>query len=226
MKLLNVSPGTVRWLVAGAVVAIAGIGALGIVRAAGPQKAPHACCHPAGAATEPQRTEARYEVPDVTLTRADGTRVDLRREIDDGRPVILNFIYTTCTTVCPVMSRTFAQIQRRLGAGGDQAHLISISIDPEQDTPSRLTAYARQLEAGPAWRFYTGTQEASVALQRAFDVYRGDKMNHVPATFLRAAPGAPWVRLEGFVTADEALDAFHRLADEGRAVQPASVVRP
>jgi protein SCO1/2 len=90
-------------------------------------------------------------------------------------------------------------------------HLVSISIDPEQDTPERLSEYARRFHAGPEWRFYTGTTQASVAVQRAFEAYRGDKMDHTPATFLRAAPGRPWVRIDGFASSEELAREFHEL---------------
>ena len=80
--------------------------------------------------------------------------------------------------------------------------MISISIDPEEDTPARLSEYAKRFNAGSQWRFYTGSVEASIAAQRAFDVYRGDKMSHSPVTLYRAAPGQPWLRLDGFATPD------------------------
>lgn len=149
------------------------------------------------------RSTANYTLPRVDLVRQDGKTVALPDELDDGRPVVLNFIFTTCATVCPVTSQIFAQLQRRLGSDRDRVHLVSISIDPEEDTPARLGEYARKFKAGPQWTHYTGTVQASIAAQRAFDVYRGDKMNHTPVTFLRGAPGRPWVRIDGFATADE-----------------------
>lgn len=149
------------------------------------------------------RTTADYTVPAVKLVRDDGKTVSLKDELDDGRPVVLDFIFTTCSTICPVMSGTFAQLQHKLGEGGDRVHLVSISIDPEEDTPTRLSGYAKQFKAGSQWRLYTGSVEASIAAQRAFDAYRGDKMNHTPVTFLRAAPGRPWVRIEGFASSEE-----------------------
>ena len=151
------------------------------------------------------RTVSNYAVPQITLTRADGARVDFSKELNDGRPVLLDFIYTTCTTICPVMSQTFAEVQKRLGPDAAKVKMVSVTIDPEEDTPSRLTEYAKRFQAGPEWSFYTGAAEASIAVQRAFDVYRGDKMNHSPATFFRPAPDKPWVRLEGFATPDGVL---------------------
>jgi protein SCO1/2 len=100
-------------------------------------------------------------------------------------------------------------LQSELGSERDKVHLVSVSIDPEHDTPARLTAYAKQYQAGPGWQHYTGTVAASIATQRAFDVYRGDKMNHSPVTLFRPAPGKPWVRIEGFVTASELLSTYH-----------------
>ncbi len=100
---------------------------------------------------------------------------------------------------------TLSELQRKLGTGRDRVHLVSISIDPEQDTPARLRDYAKKFGAGPEWQHYTGTLAASVASQRAFDVYRGDKMSHIPVTLVRPAAGNRWVRIEGFASADQLL---------------------
>ncbi|MDB6085902.1 MAG: SCO1/SenC [Gammaproteobacteria bacterium] len=155
--------------------------------------------------TDVRRSVAEYSIPNVTLLRDDGKSVNLAGELDDGRPVIVNFVYTSCTTICPMSSQVFEQVQEQLGSAGKTVHLVSISIDPEQDTPARLRAYAAQFHAAKGWNHYSGTIAASVAVQRAFDAYRGDKMSHIPLTLLRAAPGKPWVRLDGFARADDLL---------------------
>jgi|GEM_PF-386442 len=150
----------------------------------------------------------QYAVPSVQLVRDDGRTVSLAKELDDGRPVILTFVYTSCTTICPMISQTLEQLQGELGADRDKVHIMSISIDPEADTPERLRTYAARFGAGPEWQHYTGTVDASVAAQRAFNVFRGDKMNHTPVTFVRAAPGQPWLRIDGFATPTELLAAY------------------
>ena len=157
------------------------------------------------------RSVADYKVPQLRLVRNDGTAVTFPKEIDDGRPVILDFIYTSCPSVCPLTSQVLSQVQKMLAASSDPVHLVSISIDPEYDTPERLTAYANKYHAGTQWQHYTGTTKASIALQQAFNAYRGDKMNHMPLTFLRAAPGKPWVRLDGFADPNEVVDEYHKL---------------
>lgn len=149
------------------------------------------------------RSVHEYALPTLTLVRDDGRSVALRDEIEDGRPTVLAFIYTSCTTVCPLTSATLSELQRKLGTARDNVHLMSISIDPEQDTPARLREYAKKFGAGPEWQHYTGTLAASQKVQKAFSVYHGDKMDHAPAAFVRTAPGAPWVRIDGFATAEQ-----------------------
>jgi protein SCO1/2 len=156
------------------------------------------------------RRLATYRLPEAVLVRSDGAKVSFTKEIEDGRPVVLNFIYTTCTAVCPILSHSFAGFQRGLGAERDKVRMVSISIDPEQDTPERLAEYARRFDAGRQWGFYTGSNQASVTVQKAFQAYFGDKMHHRPMTFMRVAPGEPWVRLEGFATPDELLAEYRR----------------
>jgi protein SCO1/2 len=151
---------------------------------------------------------ASYQTPDVKLVDVNGKEVSLRDSLDGPGPVMLNFIFTTCTTVCPVTSATFSQAQAKLG----KVRLVSISIDPEHDTPARLKEYARRFEAGPQWSMLTGSIENSILAQRAFDTYRGDKMNHEPVTFMRKGPDQPWVRINGFIAADDLVREYDKLA--------------
>ena len=169
-----------------------------------------------------QRLEANYAIPAVDLVRDDGKSVSLPAELDDGRPVVLNFIYTSCSTICPMSSEVLAQFQRTLGAKNESVHLMSISTDPEQDSAAHLHAYAQQFHAERGWDHYTGTIAASIAIQRAFGAYHGDKMSHAPLTLLRAAPRKPWVRLDGFATSRDLLAESKRWPDSpglARAVQ-------
>ena len=154
------------------------------------------------AAKGPIRSVAAYALPPVQLLRADGKAVALPAELDDGRPIILNFIFTTCTAICPISSQVFSEVQAKLGKA-PKVHLVSISTDPEQDTPAVLRRYAERFGAGAAWDFYTGTVDASVAAQKAFGVYRGDKMNHTQVTLVRPSMNRPWIRLDGFASADD-----------------------
>lgn len=159
-----------------------------------------------------RKSAENYVLPEVPMITEKGEKIRFPQDLDDGRPVILDFIFASCSAICPMLSQTFSRLQQELGAGADRVRLVSISIDPEQDTPERLRAYARRYRAGPQWSFYTGTREASLALQKAFHAFYVDKMNHRPLFFLRKAPGQPWVRLEGFVTPNELLEEYRQLS--------------
>ena len=89
--------------------------------------------------------------------------------------------------------------------------MISITIDPEHDTPSRLSEYANRHRAGGAWSFLTGTRSEIIQIQRAFDAYRGSKMNHVPIMLVRLDASAPWLRIEGFPAASEVVRHYREL---------------
>jgi protein SCO1/2 len=156
------------------------------------------------------RSSVEVTLPEIALERDDGKRVSLSTELNDGRPVLLTFIFTKCGTICPVMSQTFSQVQDKLGER-EPVHLVSISIDPEYDTPARLAEYGKKVGAGARWHFYTGTTEASVAAQRAFEAFRGDKMSHTPVTFLRGRAGKPWERIDGFASSDELIGELRQL---------------
>ena len=162
----------------------------------------HHMAAPSSAAVS--RSEAKLATPKVALKTQDGKAVALPEVIDDGRPVLLNFIYTTCTAICPPMTRIFAEVQDKLGAERARVRIVSVSIDPEEDTPRRLRDYARQFGAAEPWVFLTGSA-ASETVQKAFNAYRPDKMGHTPVTFLRRAPGQPWVRLDGLAQAPQIL---------------------
>lgn len=158
-----------------------------------------------------RRSHHHYTLPAVSVVRHDGSRLAVQQVVDDGRPVLLNFIYTTCTTICPVSSQVFLQVRELLGSQRDDANMVSFSIDPEQDTPRRLLAYARRFGSAGIWPHFTGQMEDCLAVQRAFNAWRGDKMNHTALTLMRARPGQPWLRLDGFAAPEQILAEYRHL---------------
>lgn len=159
------------------------------------------------------RSVGAYQIPDVKLRDMNGAEISLRDGLNGSDPIMLNFIFTSCTAICPVMSATFYHVQDQLGAEGKKVRMISISIDPENDTPARLREYASKYRAGAQWRMLTGSVENTAAVQRAFDAFRGDKMNHEPVTFLHAGGrDQPWVRLDGLASANDIIREYRQLA--------------
>lgn len=150
-----------------------------------------------------------YVPPAVSLWDQDGKKVLLPAVLKDGRPLLVNFVFTSCTAICPMLGHLFSEVSRRLGIQADGVHMVSISIDPEHDSPNRLRDYAQHLGAGSNWKFYTSTLGDSIEIQKAFGVYRGDKMNHLPVILVRRRPDDGWTRLEGFTSPAQLLEVLN-----------------
>ena len=147
-------------------------------------------------------TRVPVAVPDVTLTGSDGRPVPLRALMGDDRPVMLQFIFTTCPTICPLLTGLSATVREDLGKDREKIRAISITIDPEHDTPVVLREHRANFDADPEWLFLTGSLPDVVAVQKAFGSFLGKKMSHQPYTFLRRSPRDPWVRVDGIAHAD------------------------
>jgi len=141
-------------------------------------------------------------IPEASFLDQEGRSITLREALGGDQPVLLNFIFTTCTTICPVMSAGMAQFLSNLGEERERVRVVSVSIDPELDSVDVLRAYAARYHASSSWRFLTGSRAAVEAAQRAFGSYRGGKTNHTPGTFVRASADAPWIALDGFASAE------------------------
>lgn len=159
---------------------------------------PHA--HHRAMAADVRVSRASYDVPDIELRDEQGHSVRLRELLADERPLAVNFIYTSCTTVCPVMTATFLQLQKDLAADPQKPRFVSISIDPDLDTAPVLRDYAGRF--GASWTFLTGTSSDVRDALRAFDAWRGNKSNHVALTLLRAPHDREWTRVEGLAPAE------------------------
>lgn len=162
------------------------------------------------------RSVHEYVAPDLALVDMNGESTSLKDLLDTREPVMMNFIFTTCTTICPVLTATFSQVRQELGAESEKVRMISITIDPEQDTPQRLKRYAQRYGAGSRWRFLTGERDRIVSVEKAFDIYRGSKSNHEPITLLRGAGGGTWVRLEGIASASDIIGEYRKLDAAGK----------
>jgi protein SCO1/2 len=152
-----------------------------------------------------------YTVPDVELIDESGTPVALRTLLSGDKPVAVTFIFTTCTTICPVITATFAQMRKELGSEADRIKLVSITIDPEHDTPSVLAQYAKRFDATKGWQFLTGSPADVERVLRTFDAWTGSKTNHRAITLMRRKGASEWVRVDGLASATA-------LAEEARTV--------
>jgi len=160
-----------------------------------------------------KRSVHRYNVPNVTLLNQEGHKVNIRSLVDSGKPVIVDFIYTTCNTICPVLSASFANLRRELGADADKVQFISISIDPEHDRPEQMKKYLSRFSTGPGWDFLTGSNEDIRQVLRSLDATIEDKMAHEPIYLLRAPQSEEWVRIKGLLRKSDLLSELRGIAN-------------
>ncbi len=142
-------------------------------------------------------------VPAVALLTMQGETRSLDAALSSTVPLVLNFVFTTCSSTCSLQTAVLTQVQRKLLASGRKLQLASITIDPDNDTPEQLRRFAQRFEIAGGWQFYTGRFDDLLRVQKHFDVYRGSKASHPPVLMLRRHARAPWVRLEGFPDAAE-----------------------
>jgi protein SCO1 len=161
------------------------------------------------------RTQLSFGAPSVTLTDDRSRAVRLDELLAERRPVIVQFIFTSCSTICGVLASTLAAAQADLAAVRQDYQAISITIDPEYDTPERLHEFAENFPPDLHWRLLTGRRSDIAQVLTAFDArFANDaKANHRAYTYLRATPDEPWVRIEGLISSKQLVSEYKNIVE-------------
>ena len=155
-------------------------------------------------------TEVR--LVDAELLDQDGARVRFKSEVLADDIVVMDFVFTTCTTVCPVLSAVFARVQGQLGERlGKDVKLVSVSVDPTRDTPARLKTYSSSHRAKAGWRWLTGSQANVKEVLVGLGAYTPNFVNHAPMVLVGDARTGTWTRLNGFPTEEQLLAKVNEL---------------
>src|SRR5713101_6057742 len=110
--------------------------------------------------------------PNLPVVTQDGKTLKFYDDVIKGKIVLISFIYTNCPDICPLTTARIAQVVEKLGeAVGRDIFLISMTVDPERDTPQRLKEFSQAFGAGRGWLFLTGRPEDISAI----NFKRGDK---------------------------------------------------
>jgi protein SCO1 len=116
--------------------------------------------------------------PNVPLTTQEGRKVRFYDDLVKGKVVLINFMFTTCTSQCPMNTFNLSKLQQVLGDRvGRDVFLISISVDPEHDTPAVLAQYAERYHARAGWTFATGTHADIDAIRRKLGIRDNDDLS-------------------------------------------------
>jgi cytochrome oxidase Cu insertion factor (SCO1/SenC/PrrC family) len=145
-----------------------------------------------------QSGASRMAIPDLELLDQDGRKIHFYSDLVKGKVVAINFIFTTCTTICPPLGATFARVQKDLGERtGRDVHFISVSVDPVTDTPERLKAWGAKFKAGAGWTFVTGDKQTVDALLRALAASSASREDHSPTVLIGNDALGQWTRTYG-----------------------------
>lgn len=150
-----------------------------------------------------KRTIEHYGIPDIVLVNQYGKKIHIKELFKENKPVVLDFIFGTCTTICPILSVGYANLQQKIPQQSDKVHLVSISIDPENDTPKIMKEYLKRYRAKPGWDFFTGSRADIDKVMYAFNAYIPNKMSHYPLTLIWVPRDGNWVRIFGLLSSSE-----------------------
>lgn len=182
---------------------LASLTLVGLVATAAVAQDPHAG-HKMPSAPAATASPAQNYFGEIPLVTQDGKEVRLYSDLLKGKIVIIDVIFTTCTGVCPVLSGTFAKIQDRLGDRlGKDVLLLSISVDPVNDTPAKLKEYAGRFKAKPGWYFLTGSKDNVDAALRKLGQYVEDKEAHQNLFILGNERTGLWKKAFGLAKPEE-----------------------
>lgn len=172
---------------------------------------PHAG-HQAAAA---QPSPAQKYFTDVELVDQDGRKVRFYSDLLKGKTVVINAFFTTCTSVCPPMNRNLEKVQEALGDRiGKDVFIVSISVDPETDTPPRLKEYAQRFHAKPGWSFLTGKKENVEWALYKLGQYVESRDDHTTVIAVGNEATGLWKKAFAMARAEELVQIVKSVADD------------
>ncbi|MFL6337118.1 MAG: SCO family protein [Pyrinomonadaceae bacterium] len=174
---------------------------------------PHAGHHMAEP-TAAQSPAQKY-FSDVELLDQDGRKVRFYSDMLKGKTVVINAFFTTCTSVCPPMNRNLEKVQEALGDRlGKDVFIVSISVDPTTDTPTRLKEYAQRFHAKPGWTFLTGKKENVDWALYKVGQYVESKDDHTTVIIIGNEATGLWKKALGMAKPTELIPIVYSVADD------------
>lgn len=162
--------------------------------------------------SEPALESADVDLRDRPLLTQDGEEVMFVSDVIGDNIVVMDFVYTTCTTICPVLSALFTQVQSKLGDQvGDDVMLVSMSVDPARDTPQRLKAYSAKHRAGDGWLWLTGPKPVVDEVLVGVGAYTTNFEDHPTMVLIGDGRTGEWKRLFGFPNPDRIVSIVNDL---------------
>lgn len=155
---------------------------------------------------------ADVDLRDRTLVTQDGEEVRFVSDVIGDNIVVMDFVYTTCTTICPVLTALFTQVQGQLGEELDNGVvMVSMTVDPVRDTPQRLKAYAAKNGAADGWVWLTGPKPTVDDVLTGVGAYSVNFEDHPSMVLVGDGRTGEWRRLFGFPNPDRIMEVVKDL---------------
>ncbi len=140
--------------------------------------------------------KARRYFTDRRVVTQDGEELRFYSDVLKDRVVVVTLFYTECTAMCPLTNQKLAELQEVLGdAMGREYFFVSVSLDPETDTPEVLKKYAANFDAKQGWYFLTGDKQDLREIARRLGQVDDNIATHSPFFMLGNVPRAHWSRI-------------------------------
>lgn len=152
--------------------------------------------------------------PNLFVLNQNGKKISFYRDLIKNKTVAINFIFTACTSSCSLSTAIFRQVQKQLG--NQQVQLITVTVDPVNDTPERLLEFSKRFNAASGWEFITGERQVISGLLKNLGVYTADRNDHSNVVIVGNDSKHRWTRLYGFPQADEILTALKNITVENK----------
>ena len=165
-------------------------------------------CDAAVAAPKDSPWNAKY-FTNLPLVTQDGKTVHLYDDLIKDKIVVVNFVFTRCADICPLMTARIAEIVARLGGRvGKDIFVYSISLDPEHDTPESMKAMATAFDAGPGWLFLTGKPEDVATIRYKLGERSENLSEHRTDMMVGNDATGEWGRASAFDDYERTVDAI------------------
>lgn len=169
-------------------------------------------------AQQSEASAAQKYFTDIALLNQNGEKMRLYSDLLKGRTVIINSFFATCQGSCLPLSRNLEKLQQALGDRlGKEAYIISISVDPEVDTPAALKAYAKKLNARPGWYFLTGDKQSVDFALKKLGQFVDNKQDHLNIFIIGNERTGLWKKAFGLAKSEELIKVVDSVINDNPA---------
>jgi cytochrome oxidase Cu insertion factor (SCO1/SenC/PrrC family) len=155
-------------------------------------------------------------VPDIEVVNQDGRHVRFNSQVIDGRIAIVTGFFTTCSSMCPITQEKLSQVAKLLGRRlGKDVVIVSVSVDPQNDTPDRMKDWGEKFHIGPGWTLLTGNPAEVDTLLKSLGLSVPLPQRHQSALMV-GSTASGWVRISSWASAEKLV----KLAESMSSAKP------